>query len=296
MLAMSTDAGRHPKLPVFRTVWAAYRLTLQHFGTFLRIAWPWLLVLTAAIVVLTWIAWSVKDTGSILPRLFNEIAVDIVVLIAGCAIAVVWHNHLLADLRTTPRQGSLGLMSGTLWRYVGIVLLTFVPVIPLYFMPDSAGEDETLLGALLLAAAVLLIPAVLAFAFARFGLILPAIALSRADVTLLAVWRATRGSGVRFLVGLFLTLVLPFLTVMAAAVFLIIRQVGFDAFQAGLESYLDITDEVSGPRSLQLAIIVNVSAQLVGIIIGMFAVSFLSVAFRHYFGRSDETPTAAQPA
>lgn len=264
----------HPaRLPVWRTVRDAYALTLRHLGALLRIAWLWLLLTTAAIALLSWFLWPLQELALAADSTTRaHYAASIVSLVAGCSIAVAWHRLLLLDERTaTPLYLRL---DAVVSRYLLVALVMAVPFYLAIEVITSAAfgqvaEGETpaaSLGNTLLVASVWLLPAAAVYLGVRLGPILPAIALARADVTLARVWRATRGHWWRLFAGLVLTGLLPVILVYLP---FLIREIIYDfPEQASAADFV---------RS-------NLETELCGLVGSMFAVSFLSLAFRHFFG------------
>lgn len=63
----ATRPSRSPKLPVWRSVLDAYRLTLANLGALGTLAWAWLLVLLVVSMGLYWTFWptevAARETG-----------------------------------------------------------------------------------------------------------------------------------------------------------------------------------------------------------------------------------------
>ena len=271
------DPIRNPRLPLWRTVREAYVLTFCNLGAFVRIAWAWLLLLTALGALASWFFWpshaAALDAGQLTS--WVQVVTTTLSMTAGASIAVAWHALLLrAEAPATSRYLRL---DGVVCGYLLIGVATVAPAyLAGYMFPGSGSADdpEAMLAQLPFAIVLLVLGAVFGI---KLSPILPAIALGRSDVSLGVVWRATHWNWWRLAAGYGLTTLPPLLMLSLP---MLVR-----LWLAGDEA----------PPETQLGFVVsNTQSELVTLVSGIFAISFLSLAFRHFFPQPlaphDEAP------
>ena len=262
------DPIRDMRLPLWRTVREAYVLTFRNFGAFLRIAWAWLVVLSALVALVSWFFWpshaAALEAGELTS--WVQVVTTTLSMAAGASIAVAWHTLLLKGAR--PAGPGYLRLDGVVWRYLLVGLAMVAPFYLLDFAIPSANIETEGEGGAFLFGILLTIPlfVVLIVLGTKLSPILPAIALGRGDVTLGAVWRATHWSWWRLFVGFLLTAVPPLLVV---ALPLLIK-----GWQAGDDAL---------PETHSGFVLANTQIEIITLVSGIFAISFLSLAFRHFF-------------
>jgi hypothetical protein len=268
-MAQTAAAARPPKLPFWRMVGRAYAAPFVNFGALVRAAWLWLLILAPVLLAISWLQApmeidvlarigggpdTVHDPWEL--RLLSLLQ-QLVMLPAMASIAVAWHRLILVHERPAGANlrldGSVAIYG--LFLLATVLLLTLLGDAPRMIASGLAPRLADVLGIALSLAAALVI--------GRLSLVLPAIALGRADIGLGDAWRATRGNTWRLFWGpivCLLLLVLPGLVVFMLAQ---ADRVTFAIAMAALE--------------------------LVSILGGIVEVGFLSFAFQHFFagGRAD---------
>ena len=293
-IEVASATPKRPKLPVFRTVGRAYALTFANIPTVLRLTWAWLVMLTAGIALLLWFAWPEHHAAVIsgdrtTPALefFGPWLLSIAV---GSSVAVGWHRFILLDDKSTATIYAR--FDSIVVRYL---LLSFIFMAPALLVAAPAMlPNQTLLRGLV--AIILLVPmqmlvaiGVLAFAIwvfvtFRLSLALPAIALHRTDVGIARAYRATAGNFWRiFWSGMIVTL--PVLIVIAL----------LGLFASGMGEVLLGTDDfgrIADPESETFTgyFVSNLISEASGLLLGILAVTTLSLQFRHFF------PDHARPA
>lgn len=263
-----TDEPRPPRLPLRRTLSAAYQSVLGQFDVLLHIAWPWLLVMLPFEIAHSW--WShpriralpgsddaAKPPPDLLERLVDPVW-TLLLVIPLSAIAVGWHRFLLRG--EVPARATLAI-NGPILPYMGMALLfsviTYLPfLLPLEI--DAMPEDDSFPTLIFAALAAFLV----AFAVvSRLSVALPAIAIGGPGRTLAEAWRTTRRNTWKLVIGSLLAAV----PLIAVAI-----------LSASLANHLDrIAFAVVG------GVLEVVSALLITI-----GVAFLSFAWRHFYGAS----------
>ena len=270
------DAARPARLPVLRTVRDAYVETFRNLSAFIRIAWAWLLIMTALVAFASWFLWPLQELALAAGTSSSVTYVaPVISLVAGTSVAVAWHRLLLA--RDMPPSIAYVRLDGVVLRYVMVALAMALPfylildVLAALFIQPSEQTTVREIIRLGVAIAAWLVPVAATYLGTRLSPILPAIALGRADVTLAAVWRATAWNWWRLFLGLILSGLLPMILVYAP---FLVRDWNKDTTQA----------------ETQLGFIqTNLETELAGFVGGIFAVSFISFAFRHFFGATART-------
>jgi hypothetical protein len=273
----------HPKLPLWRTIGQSYAIWARNLPELVRISWLWLLIMTPILAALMW--WQVPTFMAMIDAakagrpdptpaltLLAQVLNGVVMLPMLASIAVAWHRLLL-------RHEHVG--SGTYLRFDGIVLgyglmflvISLLPAVPQYLgqiylaltQPIGASQiDPVALG---ITAVGSLVSIVFFFISARLFLILPARALERDDITLGTVWAATRRNSWRMVWG-YVFCLLP-----------------MGIVGGGIAFWL-----FSAAQSRILMAAVWTAMTLLWVIVGMVSVSFLSLAYRHFF-EQDSSPS-----
>lgn len=255
-----------PKLPVWRTAFEPYRLTLANIGALGALAWAWLLVLLVVSAGLYWSFWPSEMAareagGGGSSTLF--LAMLAVSSLAGAAVAVGWHRFLLLG-EDVVDQPSLR-MDARVWRYlaalVGLTVPLVVPVVMLEALEGvsenvSEAETDRLMLAWIACVSVWL---VLLPLLNRLMLILPAIAVEPEPPSLAAVWSRTRRNTWRLLLGTLLTLLPPILISSA----LVMAEIKVDGSEGRIVYTLHST-----------------LSEVAAFLVGMVSVTFLTVAYR----------------
>jgi len=261
----STQPPRPTKLPFWHTVGRAYALPLNHADTLGRVMWLWLGVMTPVLLVMSWLL--APTLAEFMAKIGTPAGKDlqwqlqilsslkqIVLLPAAASIAVAWHRFVLTNEQ--PHERYLQIDRNVL-LYAGYVLMTM-------FVLNGIGQFPAYLAAAtgtkapdwaVGAASLLVLP--LLFIVARCSPILVAIALGRSDISLGDVWEATRRNTWRLAMGPLACLILLALP-------------GLIMFRLG------------GMSRLSAAMVLTL-LDLISIIGGVVGVSFLSLAYRHFF-------------
>ncbi len=282
---MTIPESKPTKLPLWKTVGDAYRLTWVHLGSLCRIAWLWVIIFIIFSVIAYHPLWPLElesrsNEKAILPLFALSLLPTIISLVMESSVSVAWHRLLLLNERTA--QTVYLRLDHTVLRYFGraliLTLLFMVPlflmILPtLYLIPDSSdivgasiSEDaptkemiETILtvGFLVLIGGLLL--TVLSYVPMRLSLALPARALAHNQISWRESWRQTRWNYWRLFMGSVLTLALPLLLTIILTVILPETKTQIEyAYTTALFDAL----------------------WFVG---GIIWVSFLSLAYRHFF-------------
>jgi hypothetical protein len=256
-----------PKLPFWRTVIQAYVLWAKNLPDLVRSCWLWLLLLAPFFAIAAW--WQAPHTAALLkasergqlppdPTPLLSVAALLLSLIvtlpAAASIAVAWHRLVLRN----EQPGS------NLYLRLDAVVVGYVLLLAATWLPSRAAgllkrviEDDT---------AFWLISA-LSFAFTfllpRISLALPAAAVQRRDVTFYASWQATRRNTWR----------------MFAATLICFLPAAF----IGNLVYASLPPEPS-QTTIALA---GAALGLLAVPLGMIPVGLLSLAYRHFFERSE---------
>ncbi len=244
-------APAQPKVPVWRTVGAAYRDTFGNFGAFLLLAALPYAVSTLLSVVLT------TQSAGLTYDLLNTLVEPLPVAVFEC----LWLRYLL--LRGSERRPALLLQpQQRLLPFLGytfILALLYVPVILISNFALAAVLPEQQVAGLL--ALPLLVVAT--YFYLRLCFALPWIAVD-ATGRLQQSWQRTRGNGLRLLAVICLVTVPPMLLIGLAA--------GIAQFTAG-DSAPDLTaGDMADPGYWLLSIIFQVIAYLI------YAVNIAAIA------------------
>ena len=253
------------KLPFWQTVGRAYALPLNHADTLGRVMWLWLGVMMPFLLAVSWLV--APTLADLMAKIGTPASRDllwqlqmlsslkqIVLLPAAASIAVAWHRFVLTDEQ--PHERYLQIDRNVL-LYAGYVFMTTIVLngigrFPAYLAAATGTKaPDWAVGV----TSLLVLP--LLFIVARCSPILVAIALGRSDISLGNVWEATRRNTWRLAMGPIVCLIL--LALPGTIMF-----------------------HLRGMSRLSVAIILTV-LDLTSIIGGIVGVSFLSLAFRHFF-------------
>jgi hypothetical protein len=271
-----TDTHK-PKLPIWPTAVDCYTLMWRHLRDLLRYAWPWFIALIAVSGALYWGFYphereTITQTGAGSNTLWLSTVLASTAI--GAAIAVPWHRLVLIGEQQS-MAASLHLDLYKRQCLIGALALFLVPALPLLLIesllpaaPASAAAEalSTRDLALMVVGAVffLAIPII-----NRLSLVLPASALHRDDVGWAATWRMTRGNTWRMFWASFV----PMLPLIAAAI------VAFSIY-----SGVTLIEDATVAPSRAAFTLSNVLWEVGAMLFGMLYVTFLSLAYRHFFG------------
>ena len=264
----NTNVPNTYKLPVWKTIIDSYRITLSNLPALMRISWPWLIVLIIGIAVLNWGLWPLEQAARKADKGYSSILFILTGLVSACigsAIAVPWHRYVLLNEKSDGT--SIALHNKHVLRYflwvAAMLAVFFMPVLAITgtTAPTNATDNdvEFILG-LVLSLAVSAWWIAWMFVSPRLSLILPAIALGQSNVTLAGAWNATHKNTWRLAIATFAVLLL--------SLFLGIAYV-----------YL-----ISEPETRTGFALWNCVNEMIWMLGGMTSVTFLSLAYRHFFG------------
>jgi hypothetical protein len=265
-----------PKLPVLRTVRDAYLAVITNFVQLLRIAWAWAL--------------SFALFEELIARSFgSELAVAILVptdTLAGASIAVAWHRLLLSNERSQSR--AYFRLDRLVWKYFASVLMLLIAwlvfaflflvlLLGLVFVAGVvAGVALGVLGVIAsvsqatadaVSLAALAVAATMAMVLTScLSIVLPARALDR-TASFADAWRSTRSNRWRITIGTALTCAPPLLLVVLASE---VSHAGW-AHWAGWGW--------------------TATSTILGMLLDVACVGFLSYAYRHFETVFDAAPT-----
>jgi hypothetical protein len=193
------------KLPLWRTVWQAYRGTFGSLGYLFRISWLWLLITTPILTICLALLWSLEAQGTIDEGMSWD-ALGVLLPPFLSPIAVAWMRWLLIGERVAAR-GYLRLDAVVLRSIPSFFLASLIGVglSTITYLPWSwfnAAWDLEMYG---VALSMILPPVAIVFltisVSARLSAVLPAKALAMNQVTFADAWRATRENSWRLIVG-----------------------------------------------------------------------------------------------
>jgi hypothetical protein len=240
------DSQVPARLPLWPTVGRAYALWVRNLPELVRISWLWLLLTGAVVAVLL---------SATLPEgVVADFVSDMVMLPASASVAIAWHRLLLTDERVG--RGTYLRFDRTVVGYSVLVFL--ILMLPSYVHWSVKGLIGTGDGGTL-TLPWLIMWLLVCFYSTRLTLALPAMALGRRDVTLGTAWRIGRHNTWRLAVGYFLCTV-PWIVALVGLTTWIDSVLGSNVV-AALDQMLDLAE----------------------IPCGMISVSFLSLAYRHFF-------------
>ncbi|MGH6691655.1 MAG: hypothetical protein ACREF4_13365, partial [Gammaproteobacteria bacterium] len=247
----------------------AYAAPFVNFGSLVRAAWLWTLLLIPVLLAISWFLAPVyaalgdlskADLNASTPVEFQllSILLQLVMLPAVASIAVAWHRLILNRERPS---GVYLRFDRSVGLYAAFLIAVQLLLIALVNLPEViASLRGTSLPWWVGALAFVLVIAV-AFIFGRLSLVLPPIALGRTDIGLGDAWRATQGNTWRLFWGPIVCLIL--LVLPAVMVFIV----------AG-----------AGRTTTTVALTVM---DLLTILAGVIGVGFLSFAYQHFFEGGD---------
>lgn len=264
---MTTTRGR-PPLPVFHTMGQALHSVPMNWTSVLRIFWVWGLILVGAFVLLVRSFPQLHEVPAA-----NLLLLIVVGLLAFSSTAVAWHRLLL--LGEHPPAIYVGI-DEPVRRYLGRCLLIFLIVLPIMMLcallvttplmmtlaPPHTPPSLGVVIALSVVGLVAGFPALVIMA--RLFVALPAIAIGR-PMTLSESWQLTAGNTGQ-LFGGFLLVYAP-------------------SYAIGLAIQLTAEAPLGGLPALLLLFLVN-------LLVGVAAISFLSLSYRFLAG----TGASSQPA
>ncbi len=283
---MSNTQLAQPKLPFWRSIAAAYRLTWENLIKLSRPMLVWLIITAVGIAAIEWTLWlpSGKENEVASYSLLRFWASTVFSLFTGSVIAVSWHQQLLQNQYSMTAAAPI---NDRVWRYFFWGIVGLLPGILVYLVfqhfflsdvtPDSSGatdasttnDDDTISDgnsawiciACFLGLTVFLIPvlAILSFVQLRFSMMLPAVALKVGSIGPMQAWEASSGNFWRLFWGTGAT----FGPILAIGMALLLK-----------------FEDSSNSMSYAIANSAYYSLLMLG---GMVSVAFLSVAFRHFF-------------
>ena len=290
------------KLPVWATVKLAYAAFFGNFGTLLKLALPWLLLVggltylsmsmmvpwqTAALEAMKAEQRPPSQPWQMLAASWSQV---LITLIAGAIIAVAWHRLLLLGERPALM---LNPVRPAVWRYVGalcammllmaIPLLLFILPAMLFFRPDfldpsTLGEAHPIApspGFIVLMVAGYITTFIVAFyVSSRLMLALPARAVGDNNLNFRTILNRTKGNTWRVIGGL----------VACSFPAMLLVQVSILSFlefpKPGIPHGIpNDAQHVFG----NLAIMFSVLTAYM-LLVSMIYIGFLSYAYRHFFG------------
>jgi hypothetical protein len=281
-------ASAPPKLPVWKTALDCYRVTWRHLGDFFRFAWPWLLGLSTISGLLNWFFYpivrqQIAESGN--GAIAHVVLSLILSTAAGAMIAVPWHRLLL--LAETPSTAQNFNIDAGKRRYflmaLALICILMIPaILGGYFAPQNSKPNDPEKISDSDFAAIMLSLATIIFApwLSRLWLVLPGIAIGRRDARISNIWTTTRGNTWRiFWSGMLATFPLLFAT-------------GFAVYYTFSDIHGDLL--ASFPyRSKSEFTLNGVGTDLISITVGMLYVTFLSLAYRHFFGPIENAAASA---
>ena len=204
------------KLPAILAVKHALNAVLQFRIAGMRIGLPWILALTG-INILDLLYFSkadpmVEDQSQIMVFPPAHIIIAALSLIVFSSIAVNWHRYILLDEITVSEK--IFRLDRPVWEYAGrtflIMLIAFMPTYLISAILFKTMPTFSLL---------LAIPFVVAGVFImRMSVALPAIALYRKDIGIIAALRITQGNNWQFAGLLALNAMIVFATLLVLMV------------------------------------------------------------------------------
>jgi hypothetical protein len=248
---------RKAKLPVWRTVGDAYKFTFLHLPALMQIGWNWLLLLVPFSFACHWMLWPYEQLKHVNPDLFEWIvtlALSAGVAVIAAAIAVPWHRLLL--LGENPSLGA-GFSANARTR-------TYMHLAVVFVLAPEFGTLLKFLGILETTDKIMdkadgYALSVSTLLMVRWSLAFPGIAIGRDRDAPQRSWLATKDNWGRIVSGSMLSMLLCIAIVV-----------------------LNIT--VLGKPSTQLEYaITGTIVAIVWVAAGMVCVTFLSLAYRHFF-------------
>ena len=276
-MTFGTDPSRI-RLPVWETVAESYRQTFRHLPTLVKFTWVWMLLLVIVDAMFAWLTWHFIDDKAYragLPEYAQSLAVwslTLVSLIIDLAIYAIilvpWHRLLLLNERTN--ISTFAWTGNRVRNYFGFGLLMLI----FAEIPDAIGFLHTYLSKGIAYSGIVDQIGWMAFLFVlytyvvtRLSLALPGLALGHDSRPLNRAWNATIGNFWRLGAGSILSCGLAILALVGA--------------DYGLMKLADM-DYLKMSR-MQTTVLATL-ASVIGLFAGMSYVTFLSLAYRHFFG------------
>lgn len=246
-------------LPVLACIKHTLNSTFQYRSQAVRIALPWVLIITLANLVIMAAGGGLREpknlTSMTAGMALGEIVLFALSLLGASSIAVNWHRYILRD-QMPGSMAEILRLDAPVWRYASFTLLNILIVM----LPAGLllGLNMALLPAIPLAVVAVVIAAVVLL---RLSLVLPAIALGRSDFGYRDALAATEGQMLPLTGLLFVNLAIIF------------------ALLAGFALLLMVASALPLPLSALIAAIVSLLANLV---LAIFSVSLLSSLYGFY--------------
>lgn len=266
-IADTTSAARPPKLPFWRTVARAYAAPFVNFGSLVRAAWLWVLLLTPVLLAISWFLAplytaladvSKADLNASTPVELQLLSIlpQLVMVPAVASIAVAWHRLILGQERPA---GTYLRFDRSVWLYAAFLLAVELLFFALFNLPEVVASVRGTSLPLWIPWLGFVLAMAVAFIVGRLSLVLPPIALGRTDIGLGDAWRATQGNTWRLFWG---PIVCLLFLALPAVVVLILALAG------------------AGRTTTTIAL---TALDLVTILAGVIGVGFLSFAYQHFF-------------
>ena len=257
------------KLPFWRTVAESYKLTFGNIRTLLQMSWPLLLALLPVSAVIRWIAWPLTQPKHPHPG-FVEWALgfshNLVMLAVGAAIAVPWHRFILFNEKTPVTQSPWDDARTKAYIGLGLLLLMITEFGAALRSAGILATNDRLLNSS--ETNELLIFLLLTV---RWSLAFPAIAIGRESQPRSDSWDATKGNYWRMFWGGILTMVIPIVIILTLAA------------------------HTEGKLTQNTFAALSGLFTVVWMFVGMSYVTFLSLAYRHFFGPIEVEAAASTP-
>ena len=288
------------KLPVWRTAADTYRVTVRNLGAFIRIAWPWIILLLFGSAALYWHLYDTEQAAIAAGRIGSPLlfyATAVLSTVIGAFVAVPWHRLLLLG----ERPSTLLALDRRHWMYavyaVVLAAAIWLPfALPFHLISQATpGFFATTIGL-----GALLFFALLAVA-TRLSLILPAIALDPEKAQLSEAWSLTRGNTLRLLVSSAIVLFgLMLAVIVAANIYTLFDSMNtappIDSRAVDGTAVDSDSAAPTPPPSRMRFTIESTLIEFIGIFFGILFVTFLSLAYRHLRGLPEPAHAAVQSA
>jgi hypothetical protein len=268
-------------LPLWRTIGQAYAVWAGNFPDLIRIVWLWLLLMAPLLAILNWLqvpylTGLIQASASGRPfadpspvlTLVVQIGSAVILLPVLASVAVAWHRLLLRDEhpghRAYLRLDRVVVGYAVLAFWIGVIALapSYIGLLFQVMTGTSATMQDALASVIEALAALLSIVAI--FIVPRLSLALPGRALGRDDITLGMAWSVSKHNTWRMVWAYFFC-ILP-----------------WGAIAGGISYWLYRSDYGQAAITLVMVVI-----GVLGIAVNMISVGMLSLAYRHFFERSD---------
>jgi hypothetical protein len=279
-LPSGAASAQTPLLPLWATVKTAYSVAWGYRMEYLKIIWCWLLVAIPIVCLYEWFVWP--STEVVLCKDFahppdqalmdatNRAFIDslqetLFYIFFVASFAVEWHRRWIRRHEKTTSTYYLRLDS-VVWNYSAFGVCLFLLSAPCFVLinvminnPHSSLIKWTIEATFVVTVVLTLVVAVVLCT--RFSIILPTRALELKDVTLKAVWQKTSRNLWRLFWG---GLLCGVPGILLASI--IPRGCG---------------SNIAGPITYGMSMI------LIIVIVVPLELAFLSLSYRHFFGRRD---------